>query len=800
MYLTSKQHDQLRTLTMAFEIPYRSYISETVLAIFPDKSSFSSSIAQVNIPQLANGNPGLASQITLVKNSASKLFDKLSFSKTSFDHRTVIGESDVPYISELNILVLIYQQSFSPMISLFPDFASFFSLARKYAYVRNKLSHPLCKILENSDKIAALNFIEEIGKWLDRRFFWDKTQTEIIKLATVLRTGSVDIPIAMHNINDMPFPEMRIVCREKETSALKEFIYGKPGAFRKQSSYCIFGYGGLGKTALVLECVKQVVQDIIDGTTVNAYKPEFLFFFSAKDRKLTYSKTSGSLKSVEVRQTFDTFDSLKSLIFQALQIDSFSGFTKHGIIIIDNLETLSSDDRERLHDFVQAGSPPCVQYILTSRKEEQYDINVELSGFEDIQNRFIDEYIEENDLNLVLIEQEQSELLHLSKGNTLVLVLCLSRLSHKLETIDSIRADFTKIATTQTLNSELTQLPPSGFDIISEFMFKNTFEEVEAVFSQDSVEMNQILQVFTVYDGENIDIYTASIITNISCHVVQRIVNILCHYLILEKMGSNYSLNQFAEKYIIQRFFPDTVQFALMQDKVEKCVRQTQQELRTFQSQIDRNPDRKKIFADWCVTAPGDLIAAAKIDTIYLDVRDQCNKGGKFFVQSALESALTQIATLEKTSMHPYVQYQKARILKMIDDSNILDTKHDEEILDVYKKVIWTIKTSSIYGPIRSTKSYASILWIYGLRLISSDVGSATRYLEDAKKAFEEGNIHDNEYINCLVDLLHAYIESYRQTNIKGYLHSARPLDKTIMESTYKPKHFWPYHNQLKLY
>ena len=194
------------------------------------------------------------------------------------------------------------------------------------------------------------------------------------------------------------------------------------------------------------------------------------------------------------------------------------------------------------------------------------------------------------------------------------------------------------------------------------------------------------------------------------------------------------------------------------------------------------------------------MIAAAKIDTIYLDVRDQCNKGGKFFVQSALESAIAKIATLEKTSMHPYIQYQKARILKIIDDSNILDTKHDEEILDVYKKVIWTIKTSSIYAPICSTKSYASILWIYGLRLISTDVGSATRYLEDAKKAFEEGNINDNEYINCLVDLLHAYIESYKQTSIKGYLHSARPLDRTIMESTYKPKHFWQYHNQLKQY
>ena len=192
-----------------------------------------------------------------------------------------------------------------------------------------------------------------------------------------------------------------------------------------------------------------------------------------------------------------------------------------GIVIVDNLETLSSQDRAELHDFIQAGSPSCIQYILTSRKEEPYDVNVELNGFENDDGlRFINEYSEENDLNLDLSRDECLELLQISKGNTLVLVLCLSRLSRKLETIDSIQADFSKLPTTKTLNNELTKLPPSGFDIISEFMFKNTFEEVELVFESEHENMYKVLRIFTVYGGDEIDIYTISIVAEISCQTV----------------------------------------------------------------------------------------------------------------------------------------------------------------------------------------------------------------------------------------------------------------------------------------
>lgn len=263
---------------------------------------------------------------------------------------------------------------------------------------------------------------------------------------------------------------------------------------------------------------------------------------------------------------------------------------------------------------------------------------------------------------------------------------------------------------------------------------------------------------------------------------------------------SDYRLNQFAEKYIIQRFLPDAVQYAALQERVERCVRQTDRELRMFDDAVKRNPERQKILMDWNIFTNGDKIAAAKIDLIYIDVREQCNKGNKFFVRTALEDAYPKINLLEKTSIHPYIQYQKARILKMIDDSGILPEKHDEEIQEVYKNVIWSIKTNPLYSCIQHTKSYAAILWIYGMRLIPDDIGAATRYLEDAKSTFEECGIVDAEYVNCLSDLLQAYLKSYGYTKNKSYLHSARPIDRKIMEFSRKPKHFWQWHDELKRY
>lgn len=141
MYLTSAQHDQLRTLIMGFEIPYRSYIAEVILDTYHDKCSFSTALTNA---QLSNCQPVLnntiKNQIIKAQKNPDKLFDALQFANNSFTTKSVAGSADVPMLGELNVLTYVFQQNFSCLVNIFPCFSDFFSLARKYSYVRIKSS------------------------------------------------------------------------------------------------------------------------------------------------------------------------------------------------------------------------------------------------------------------------------------------------------------------------------------------------------------------------------------------------------------------------------------------------------------------------------------------------------------------------------------------------------------------------------------------------------------------------------------------------------------------------------------
>ncbi len=61
-----------------------------------------------------------------------------------------------------------------------------------------------------------------------------------------------------------------------------------------------------------------------------------------------------------------------------------------------------------------------MQFIITSRNSEEYESNKKLAGFESDEGRkFVSEYIEENNLDLELSDEEVDEILNISKGNTL---------------------------------------------------------------------------------------------------------------------------------------------------------------------------------------------------------------------------------------------------------------------------------------------------------------------------------------------------------------------------------------------
>ena len=186
---------------------------------------------------------------------------------------------------------------------------------------------------------------------------------------------------------------------------------------------------------------------------------------------------------------------------------------------------------------------------------------------------------------------------------------------------------------------------------------------------------------------------------------------------------------------------------------------------------------------DWLIISDIDRITAAKMHQMYGDVKQTCDRAGRFLVEGAVEDLIKTAKESEIVTAHPYIKYQKARILQLVDNSKILDQKHTAEIKRAFSDAIFAIKTIEHYSPIQQTKSYASLLWLFGQYLADcKDYVNAMRYLEESKISFEEQKIMQQEYYQCAAKLGTLYLDYYiedKSTRIV-YLRKARSIEKNL--------------------
>lgn len=792
MYLSTRQHDQLQIIVTGFEIPFRTYIATEILKRYPTESSFITDVSNKTSLPINNSNYQVVnSELGKIKNDASRCYTLLKNVHQIKGTSIVINEINVPNVSTTIALTIIFKELFTSLLLQYKDESTYLDQAIKYKYVRNKLDHRGCKTLEDTDMIITLDFISNALLFLndDSSLFWEKSCEDLLKELRALQSLENVIPIEINNISSMPFPDMKIVCRDREIEEIKEFIYGRPGALRKQVSMVLFGYGGVGKTALALEVVKQVIKDIQDNTTINGYRPDFILFFTAKEEALSFSSTTGKIQNIPTRFSFKTAEELINKIYSFLGITSFQDYAKKGLIIVDNLETLSAEEREKVSEFIRFSSPQQIQYIVTSRNEENYECRKKIAGFEDNVSgqEFVMSYLKENNLELELTDDEIVILLQISMGNTLVLVLCLRRLGLNLVTINGIVSDMSTPATITKLEKEMQQIPANGFNIISEYMFKNSFQEIQDNYKDNAVLLSSVLKIFAVYPSDAIDLYTISMLSKEPYCRLDPILELLCQYLIIEKVGDLYRLNQFAEKYIIQLFMPDSEVYEKISSEISNSTRRIQEELNDLQNDIEGSSVLKRIIQDWNVITDGDKISVAKAYKLYGDVNNECHRRNtRFFISSTFESSIKMIETLEQNTMHPYVKFQKARILQCINETGVLEENLISEISQAYNDTIWAIKTNPIYNSIKGTKSFASVLWKYGIHLSNCEKYSdAVRYLEEGKLVFEQINDKTDDYFQCICLLATNMLKIYAQNkdDYLQYLRKARQLSIILYEN-----------------
>lgn len=264
---------------------------------------------------------------------------------------------------------------------------------------------------------------------------------------------------------------------------------------------------------------------------------------------------------------------------------------------------------------------------------------------------------------------------------------------------------------------------------------------------------------------------------------VQSVVDVLTNYLIIEKNNSQYYINDFAEKYIINRFVPDSVEYERLSREILARQNEVSRSLSQLENSRQNCSELSQIMTDWEIISDADKINAAKIYHIYGEVKKKCESASTQSVDEAIENFLDICREAESITAHPYIKYQKARILRLIEEYPALGKSYSEEIIKVFQDTVYVIKIVDQYSGIQSTKSYATLLWFFGQYLYSQGkTDEAIQKLEESKLAFERINKIDSEYCKCISILCEIYLNAYQDnpSQNKSYFIKAEEIDNIL--------------------
>ena len=777
MYLNVYECDLLDSAVKSFEVAFRSYVSNTVITHLDTETKFSEEINTLHnkIEQssiiLSGKMKGILSRI---KRDITTYYSNLRYASDCYINQ---NEStlphDVSYVSDIIGLSYLFAGSYFNDLLIFKTKEEFLMLTVTYYNTRNTLSHRGSELLTKDDLLYTTYFMSEISDFLDTispNYFWYRSHAEINKIVSKL-FDKRSIPISINNINTIAFSNKKFVCRESELLELKHLVYPNVNFRKRPTSICVYGYGGIGKTALIHEFLKHIIKDVEDEV-LPADTFEYILFFTAKDESLSYNLETGDIELIPLVKQFSTYEELKQLILSNLKINTFDNLSKSGLVIIDNIESITNEaEHDKIIDLIRFESPNNIQYIISSRPPINSDAKLPLSSFDFESGKiFIEKYISENELNVTLNDEQINRLLELSRGNALVLVLSLNRLDANLISFSEISKEF-RLQAFADIESELSSVPPTAFELISDFMYRNTINEIENKYSSKRDSIFIILKALAVYE-DALDEYTLCLLTKIKLDQLKEIMRILSQFMILEKRNDSYIINEFANKYILERFIPNSVERNDLFLNIKSKVREIKTDLSELEKKSNSNTDLRNILKDWLADNYGDKIAISKAYTIYNNIKHSLKFESGFILEDSIDNYLKEFQTISGVTIHPYIDFQKASSLAFID-RHFNTKKYNKQIENSYEKCISNIRF--YYSNIKNTRSFAIVLWKYGQFILSKlkDKPTACRYLEDAVDSFRKNNITDSTYYQCLSLLGNTYMDLYIDTKKILYKDSA---------------------------
>ena len=788
MFLSNKSTLKLDELVKSFEVAYRSYVSKIIMEELDSEEKFLKELDRIDINQSSLLNSGkINSKLKKLKNEYKKIYKNIQYSYNSMKSKYIeLREDDtneVLYVSQL--LDIVYFLANPNFINLFKNFETkdqFIYYSEKYKNIRNDLSHPASAKISLEDTKIIIRYIKKILDTIDNDSFWYFSKEDIEESIENLTNSIGNTSKIINNLNEIAVQYKKIIGRESDLNTLSKWILGEEGSYRTANSVVIYGYGGIGKTTLIVEFIYELMKKISDNEIENKYK--YILFFSSKDEKLEYMHTNGKLYIDKVRQQISSFEEFKKSLCDYLDIDNEEIIYKYmnqneGLIIVDNIENLK--DKKFLIDFIKK-SPRTVQYIVTSRNEEMCEEKLNVLGFDEKNNgiSFIDDYIQENNLDLSLDSEDKKGLINASVGNTLILVTSLERISSGKSTIKNIINELNNVSSYNTQQ-------------IADFMYKNTFDQTINELKDYNVE--SLLRVIALYE-EPIDLYAMNELTGIQIKEIENMCNTLTSKLVLYRTQDLFTLNDFASKFIFSKILLDVAEINQLYKKIKTYKETIKSTLNKLDKKMRQDSLFEEVINDWKPQNNIDKISIASVFNLYNEINGKImslkkskkkrkSKINQEYVNEMLEYIELEFKKYELKTPHPYIRSQKARIYKLFIDARICNKSNKTIVINRIKDNFEeaTVSVNFYYQYIKNTRSYAAFLWVYGVFLMkdAKDLNYATSILNQSKEIYDSiGSIEVN-YIKSCNELAICYYKKYKDTKENIYLDMCKEVCNIIL-------------------
>lgn len=240
------------------------------------------------------------------------------------------------------------------------------SLKKDYIYIKKDNQYiqvsPFIQIDNNLEDFYLFASIEDK---LAERFLFNKLVTTGRKYFTIK-----DFLISTENLDEERMKSLNGTIINRYENNYKKYIESaivkKVVKFLKTNQSTVFatlwGHGGVGKTAAI-----QRVCETLLSSSEKYY--DYIIFMSAKDRKYNYF--TGEIESLS--NNIDTFESairfINKIVFEksSFDIESIINFDGKMLIIFDDYETFSTEDKKSLIDFIKDLNILNHKVVITTR-------------------------------------------------------------------------------------------------------------------------------------------------------------------------------------------------------------------------------------------------------------------------------------------------------------------------------------------------------------------------------------------------------------------------------------------------